>query len=159
LAGLPCLAPVFLVDPARRGAWSHVDGVARERLLLRSSAVAEQIYVGNATTDVAARGWLLGHFMPAGDPRNSDDVEIKWGVHPAGEVRPGWVTDDPRSILSVLVSGRFRIELPDRTVVLAEQGDYIVFHGVDHTWVAEQASVVVSVRWPSLPGFDPGDQR
>ena len=104
----------------------------------------------------------LGHFMPQGDPRNSDDVEIKWGVHPAGETRPGWVTDDPRSMLSVLVSGRFRIDLPDRSVVLAEQGDYIVFHGVNHTWEAEEASVVVSVRWPSLPGFDlpgcrPGD--
>jgi hypothetical protein len=123
-------------------------------LLLRSSAVAGEIYVGNATTNAAARGWLLGHFMPPGDPRSSDAVEIKWGVHPAGERRPGWVTGDPRSILSVLVSGRFRIDLADRSVVLAEQGDYIVFHGLDHTWVAEQASVVVSIRWPSLPGFD-----
>ena len=43
-------------------------------------------------------------------------------------------------------------------MVLAEQGDYIVFHGVNHTWQAEEASVVVSVRWPSLPGFDPADQ-
>jgi hypothetical protein len=78
--------------------------------LLRSSAVAEEIYVGNAATDAAARGWLLGHFMPPGDPRRSDDVEIKRGVHPDGERRPGWVTDDPRSMLSVLVSGRFRRE-------------------------------------------------
>ena len=37
---------------------------------------------------------------------------------------------------------------------MAEPGDYIVFHGVNHTWQAEEASVVVSVRWPSLPGFD-----
>ena len=95
--------------------------------------------------------------MPSGDPRRSDEVEIKWGVHPAGERRPGWVTDDPRSMLSVLVSGRFRIDLSDRSVVLAEQGDYIVFHGRDHTWVAEEASVVVSIRWPSLPGFDVAD--
>jgi hypothetical protein len=127
---------------------------ARDRRVLRSSAVAEEIYVGNAATDGAARGWLLGHFMPQDDPRNSDDVEIKWGVHPEGERRPGWVTDDPRSMLSVLVSGRFRIDLPNRSVVLAEPGDYIVFHGVNHTWHAEEASVVVSVRWPSLPGFD-----
>jgi hypothetical protein len=39
-------------------------------------------------------------------------------------------------------------------VVRAEQGDYIVFHGVNHTWEAEEPSVVVSVRWPSLPGFN-----
>jgi hypothetical protein len=122
-------------------------------MVLRSSAVAEDIYVGNVTTGTADRGWLLGHFMPPGDARHSDAVEIKWGVHPAGEQRQGWVTDDPRSILSVLVSGRFRIDLSDRSVVLAEQGDYIVFHGVSHTWVAEEESVVMSVRWPSLPGY------
>ena len=126
--------------------------------MLRSSAVAEEIFVGNAAADAADRGWLLGHFMPVGDARRSDDVEIKWGVHPAGDTRPGWVTDDPRSILSVLVSGRFRVDLRDRSVVLAKQGDYVVFRGLDHTWQAEEASVVVSVRWPSLPGFNPADQ-
>jgi hypothetical protein len=126
-------------------------------MVLRSSAVAEEIYTGNVTTDAADRGWLLGHFMPPGDPRNSDAVEVKWGVHPAGEQRRGWVTDDPRSILSVLISGRFRIDLADRSVVLAEQGDYVVFHGVDHTWQAEEESVVVSVRWPSLPGYNQVD--
>ena len=127
-------------------------------MVLPSSAVAEEIYVGNATTNAAARGWLLGHFIPPGDARHSDAVEIKWGVHPAGEQRSGWVTDDPRSILSVLVSGRFRIDLPDRSVVLAEQGDFVVFHGGSHTWQAEEESVVVSVRWPSLPGYDLGGQ-
>jgi hypothetical protein len=123
-------------------------------VVLPSSAVAEEIYVGNVMSDTAARGWLLGHFMAPGDARHSEAVEIKWGVHPAGEQRSGWVTDDPRSILSVLISGRFRIDLPDRSVVLAKQGDYIVFHGVNHTWQAEEESVVVSVRWPSLPGYD-----
>ena len=127
-------------------------------MVLPSSAVAEEIYVGNATTNAAARGWLLGHFIPPADARHSDAVEIKWGVHPAGEQRRGWVTDDPRSILSVLVSGRFRIDLPDRSVVLAKQGDYVVFHGVSHTWQAEEESVVVSIRWPSLPGYDQFDQ-
>jgi hypothetical protein len=128
-------------------------------MVLASSAVADEIYTGNAETDAAARGWLLGHFMPPGDPRHSEAVEVKWGVHPVGERRPGWVTDDPRSILSVLVRGRFRIDLRDRSVVLAKQGDYIVFHGLDHTWEAEEASVVVSVRWPSLPGYDQGGQQ
>ncbi|MGD0705125.1 MAG: signal peptidase I [Trebonia sp.] len=121
--------------------------------------MAEEIYVGNVTTGAADRGWLLGHFMPPGDARRSDAVEIKWGVHPAGEQRRGWVTDDARSILSVLVSGRFRIDLPDRSVVLAKQGDYIVFHGASHTWQAEEEWVVLSVRWPSLPGYDQVSQE
>jgi hypothetical protein len=36
---------------------------------------------------------------------------------------------------------------------LARQGDYVVFHGVSHSWHAEEASVVLAVRWPSVPGY------
>jgi hypothetical protein len=115
--------------------------------------VAEQIYFGNAAANAAARGWLLGHFMPDGDARHSDDVEVKWGIHPLDEKRQEWVTNDRRSMMCVLVSGRFRIDLPDRTVVLAEQGDYVVIRGMGHTWHAEEASIVITIRWPSLPGY------
>jgi|SRR5450756_646708 len=119
--------------------------------VLPSSAVAEEIYVGNATADTAARGWLLGHFMPDGDARHSEDVEIKWGVHPVGERRREWATADRRTTLSVLISGRFHIEFPDRAVLLAEQGDYVLFRGVGHSWYAEEAATLVTVRWPSAP--------
>jgi hypothetical protein len=40
-----------------------------------------------------------------------------------------------------------------QTVVLARQGDYVVFHGVDHSWFAEQDSVIVAIRWPSVAGY------
>jgi hypothetical protein len=116
--------------------------------------VADRIYVGNAGTDAPSnRGWLLGHFRPEDDARHSDDVEVKWGVHPRGEERSQWVTGETRSALILLVTGRFRVELPGRSVLLAEQGDYVVFHGVSHSWRAEEASVVVGVRWPSVPGY------
>jgi hypothetical protein len=118
--------------------------------------MAETIYVGNAAVDALAdRGWLLGHFKSAGDARHSDDVEIKWGVHPAGEQRRQWVTDESRSAAVLLISGRFRLELPGRSVLLSRQGDYVVFHGVGHSWLAEEDSVVAVVRWPSLPGYPP----
>jgi hypothetical protein len=45
------------------------------------------------------------------------------------------------------------VQLPGRDVLLAEQGDYVVFHGVDHSWEAEQESIVLAVRWPSIPGY------
>ena len=123
-------------------------------LLLRSSAVAEEIYVGNATTNAAARGWLLGHFMPPGDPRRSDEVEIKWGVHPVGESRAEWVRGEERTAVAVLISGRFRLRFPERDALLAEPGDYVIWgKGVDHSWVAEEESVVLIVRWPSVPGY------
>lgn len=115
----------------------------------------ENVYVGHAEVDAAGdRGWLLGHFKPAGDPRHSADVEIKWGVHPPGDERAQWVSGEERTALLILISGRFRVELPGRSVLLAKQGDYVVWgHGVDHSWRAEEASVVMTVRWPSVPGY------
>jgi hypothetical protein len=116
--------------------------------------MAENVYVGNAAADAPARrGWLLGHFMAVADIRHSSDVEVKWGVHPRGDQRAQWVTGEQRTAMIVLVSGRFRIELPGRAVVLASQGDYLVFGGVDHSWQAEEDSVVLVVRWPSVPGY------
>ncbi|AXE27325.1 signal peptidase I [Streptomyces globosus] len=113
------------------------------------------IHTGKAAPDAAAdRGWLLGHFKDPGDPRHSADVEIKWGVHPKGDARAQWTAGEERTALLVLISGRFRMEFPDRDVVLAEQGDYVVWgRGVDHSWYAEEESVVLTVRWPSVPGY------
>jgi hypothetical protein len=117
------------------------------------------IYTGSAPKDAHDnRGWLLGHFMPAGDIRHSTDVEIKWGVHARGDRRAQWVTGEIRTAVIVLVSGRFRIEFPEQSVVLAERGDYVVFKGVDHSWFAEEESVIVGIRWPSVPGYAVPDQ-
>jgi hypothetical protein len=116
--------------------------------------VGDQVYVGNAAVDAPAdRGWLLGHFKPGADVRHSDDVEIKWGVHDRGDRRAQWVTGEKRTAVLILISGRFRVELPGRSVLLAQPGDYVVFHGIDHSWQAEEESVVMSVRWPSIPGY------
>ncbi|MEV6842502.1 signal peptidase I [Actinoplanes sp. NPDC051411] len=114
-----------------------------------------EVYVGNADVDAPGdRGWLLGYFKPPEDPRHSADVEIKWGRHPKGDRRAQWVEGEERTALLMLISGRFHVELPDRTVVLTTPGDYVLWGpGVDHSWVAEEPSVVVTVRWPSLPGY------
>lgn len=112
------------------------------------------IYVGSAAADAPGyRGWLLGHFMPSGDIRHSTDVEIKWAEHRRGDQRAQWVTGETRTALILLVSGRFRIDFRGRSVLLAEQGDYVVFGRVDHSWHAEEASVIIGVRWPSVPGY------
>ncbi|WP_304453224.1 signal peptidase I [Nocardiopsis sp. YSL2] len=118
-------------------------------------SATNDVYVGNAGQDAPEdRGWILGHFKEVGDARHSDAVEIKWGVHPRGDERARWVTGEERTALLVLVSGRFRVDFPDRSVTLAEQGDYVVWgKGVDHGWHAEEESVVLTVRWPSVPGY------
>jgi hypothetical protein len=121
--------------------------------------MTEACYVGNAGTDAHVdRGWLLGHFRPAGDARHSDDVEIKWGIHPAGDQRPQWVRDEKRSALVLLISGRFQVELPRRSVLLAQQGDYVVFHNLSHSCHAKEDSVVLVIRWPSVPGYAAADE-
>jgi hypothetical protein len=111
-------------------------------------------YQGNAGLDGPLHGgWLLGHFMPEGDLRRSADVEVKWGVHPPGEARAQWVTREERTSLHVLISGRFRIEIPGHSLLLERPGDYVVLHRTGHTWRAEEQSVMLSVRWPSVPGY------
>ena len=73
--------------------------------------MAEKWHVGNANIDgESTRGWLLGHFIgEADDPRATTAVEVKWGIHPAGEGRDGWATDEQRTTMLVLVRGRFRL--------------------------------------------------
>lgn len=113
------------------------------------------MYAGRGSADAKLdSGWLLGHFKEIGELRHSEAVEIKWGEHPRGDRRSEWVSGDRRTAVMVLVSGRFRLEFPDRHVVLAEPGDYVVWgRGVDHSWYAPEASVVLTVRWPSIPGY------
>ena len=55
------------------------------RIVLLSLTMTEESYVGNASVDAASHsGWLLGHFKPTDDARHSNDVEIKWAIHPQG---------------------------------------------------------------------------
>jgi hypothetical protein len=107
---------------------------------------------GNAAEDGRdTRGWILGHFIdPSKGVRSSKDVEIKWGIHPAGEKRPEWTADDQRTTLVLLVEGNFRIDLTEASVTLEKQGDYATWgRGIDHSWQALSNSVVITVRWPS----------
>jgi len=139
---------------ARPGTYQEDGEGVRIHGVLLSRAVTDQAYTGNAQIDGAARrGWILGHFMPAGDIRHSEDLEIRWAIHQPGERRAQWVADERRSTAIILISGRFKIELPGRSIVLSEQGDYVVFHGISHSWEAETRCVIVGIRWPSVSGY------
>ena len=113
-----------------------------------------RVLTGNAAVDGAAhRGWLVGHFAGApGAPTRTEAVEVKWGVHPAGDRRAVAAVNATATTLSILVRGRFRLRFPDRVVVLEREGDYALWEpGVAHDWLAQEESVVVTVRWPSVP--------
>ena len=117
--------------------------------------MADNWYAGNASDDAGQhRGWLLGHFInpAAGSARATDALEVKWGIHPAGQQRPEWTIDEQRSTLVLLVSGKFRVDLTAGSITMERQGDYVTWGpGIDHSWQAEQDSVVITVRWPSVP--------
>jgi hypothetical protein len=55
-------------------------------------------------------------------------VEVKWGVHAAGEIKAIEAVNQTASTMSLLVSGRFRMVFPShgRSVTLARAGDYAV---------------------------------
>lgn len=108
------------------------------------------IYVGNAAeAGQDTRGWIVGKFMPEGI-RQTDNVEIKWGLHPAGESREDWVTGEQRTTVCMLVAGRFALQFQDEEAMLSKPGDYVMWGaGVDHTWRALDNSTVITVRWNS----------
>ena len=117
--------------------------------------MTEDWHCGNAAKDGReTRGWILGHFIDQSEGiRSSSDVEVKWGIHPAGEKRHEWTADDQRTTLVLLVEGNFRVDLTEASVTLRKQGDYAAWGpGIDHSWEAVSDSVVITVRWPSLPG-------
>lgn len=122
----------------------------------RGSTIGQNSYTGNAYQDGSGNGgWLLGHFVsPEEGILHSDAVEIKWGVHPAGDHRVAWVRNERRTACLVLVQGTFHVLLPERTVELTTPGDYVVWGpGTDHSWFAPEYAVVLTVRWPSIPGY------
>ncbi len=108
---------------------------------------------GNAREDANPfRGWLLGHFVPEG-LRHSDAVEVKWGTYAAGFGESDWTACQTGTSLVVLASGRHEIELPQQVVTLEQPGDYLIWGpGVPHRWRALEDCVVMTVRWPSIPG-------
>ena len=117
--------------------------------------MADSWYTGNAYADGDAhRGWLLGHFIEPGETvRATGALEVKWGIHSFGERRAGWTEGEERTTMVVLISGRFRVDLAVGEVLLERQGDYLVWGpGIEHSWEALEDSVVLTIRWPSLPG-------
>jgi hypothetical protein len=111
------------------------------------------VQFGNAALSSANhRGWFLGQFIGVeGDLLHSIDLEVKWGVHPKGDSRQSWSSNQATS-LSILIAGAFKLKFEDQEHVLSTQGDYVVWApGVLHTWEALEASIVLTIRWPSNP--------
>lgn len=80
---------------------------------------------------------------------HSEDVEVKWAYHSEGDRKCGWKADDAVT-LAILVRGRMRVQFDEGFHPLKREGDYVIWdRGVRHLWVADEDSLVVTVRWPS----------
>ena len=112
--------------------------------------------IGNAIVD-GRRGWFIGHFFaPESGLRHQSELEVKWGQHRRGERRAGFSKSRCGATIAVLVSGSFRVEmkLDDRRekIHLRNAGDYLVIGPeVPHSWEALEDSLVISIRFPSVP--------
>ena len=95
-------------------------------------------------------GWFVGHFVDGISPRNTKEVEIKWGTHFAGEERPGGSVTFG-STVCVLIEGEFVVIVGSEQYHLRRRGDFAAWSGnVSHTWKALSDSTILTVRWPSL---------
>jgi hypothetical protein len=107
--------------------------------------------VADASKDT--RGWFLGHFMPGdGNPLRTSELELKWHTHATGEARGEWAPGSPVKTLNILARGHFVLLFPDREIVLEKEGDFVLFGpGMPHSFRSVLESLVVTVRWPSMP--------
>jgi hypothetical protein len=114
---------------------------------------------GNAITDgLAHRSWFIGHYIDEDPYRQTHDVEVKWGVHKKGDSNKNFAADQVARSMSVLIRGRFRLTFrrgsTTKDILLEKEGDYtLLLPGVEHRWMAEAEddTVILTVRWPSLP--------
>jgi hypothetical protein len=138
-----------------------------------SASIAGMILThGNAAKDGAhARSWFVGDLAnwlgggaAATDPRTfglrqSAAVEMKWGVHRAGDTRPDWAECVEKLTMSLLIRGGFLLQFRSPVARnhiterrLQHEGDYVIWGAnLEHTWVVEQDSVILTIRWKAAP--------
>jgi hypothetical protein len=117
----------------------------------------QSVITGNAASIAPHRhGWFLGHFITEDPARATPHVEVKWAHHKKGETNRAFAANKTAHSLSILISGRFRLQFQEpagiREVLLHAQSDFALWPpGLPHNWLAEEDSIILTVRWPSLP--------
>ena len=133
------------------------------------------ITAGNAETDGGEfRFWLVGRIeewcREKGVPfdagrfglRNTEDIEIKWGMYKKGDVRPEWASSSDMTGMSILIRGDCVFTFREvrnhgncRQVRVNKEGDYIIWQeDVEHTWKMLEDSVFLTLRWRSKGGHE-----
>lgn len=124
-----------------------------------------QLTGGNAGADGRDFGfWFVGDLQrwaakrqeaPDFGLRQSSAVEMKWGLHRAGEGRGEWAVCSNKHTMSLLVSGKFLLRFRSPSVLerieerrLQQSGDYALWGtDLEHTWIVEEDALIMTVRW------------
>ena len=124
----------------------------------------ESLVTGNAVdegqSDAISPGWFIGHFVSKkANLRHTNDVEVKWGIHHSGDEKLSTRIIETSTTLTILISGSFLMKFGtgDSEALLERPGDYALFApGAEYKWYALAESVVLTVRWPSIPNTRSG---
>jgi hypothetical protein len=118
----------------------------------------EGVSHGNAKNVASSRGWFIGFFVDNDPCRQTNSVEVKWGIHHTGRRDKAWEGNHTARSISILIQGRFRFEFrhdnETQEVWPEDPGDYAVWlPEVEHRGFAEvDNTVMLTIRWPSVPG-------
>lgn len=106
----------------------------------------------NAFGSACERGWFVGHFND--NPElNTTDLEAQIVKLKKGDKKDGSSYNKQGKTLGMLIYGAFELDFDGEKVRLDKEGDFVIFQPmVNHTWEALEDSMIVSIRWPSLPG-------
>lgn len=100
------------------------------------------------------RGWFMGQFLEHSSPLHSKDLEIKWGIHKAGEIHEKVRMNKNAKSQAILIDGQFKFTFPDTNQVyyLKNKGDFVFWDSsVYHSTESKKDSTILTIRWPSLP--------
>ncbi|HDH04945.1 MAG TPA: hypothetical protein ENH01_04430 [Nitrospirae bacterium] len=89
--------------------------------------------------------------------RNTDDIEIKWGIYKKGELRSEWAACSDKTAMSILIRGDFTFIFREvdnhskrREARLRHEGDYVIWReNIEHTWKMDEDSEIITLRWQS----------
>lgn len=87
--------------------------------------------------------------------RNTEDIEIKWGIYKKGDVRDIWASSSDKTAMSILIRGDFTFIFRKadnheerREVRLVNEGDYAIWReNLEHTWRMDEDSEILTLRW------------
>ena len=87
--------------------------------------------------------------------RNTDDIEIKWGIYKKGDKRDVWASSSGRTAMSMLVRVDFIFNFRKimdhnqcREVRLKDEGDYVIWlEDMEHNWQMIEDSEILTLRW------------